>query len=486
MRISNKVAVDKKISLVQLLWLPAAFPLLMVLCSLILSTWSWGLMDDFNMISIPGGVLGRTSGIFKTLLLDWGVFRPVHFVHMAVFYTLFEDHARWFYLFRWLEVVAALAVWGWLAVLITGRRLALPLLICITLCFYKFYDAFFFLSSQEYLGLLLAGCAGICFYKAFSPAVSGKGAVSWPVVWWGVFWLILSFGCKETFLVMGLAWGISLIYAGIAKPRSRSLWAFGSALAFGSIVYGIFLKSFVTAEHTSHYSLTDFGKFAENIVLWFKVDLVYHAPWIILTIVLMMLGKEAVSAGLLRRWAIVLGAGLYVGYVLILLPWDTSGFYSTPLGLLFAFFITVLIAGRLERMNTAVFPFIVAAALILNLLVGGSALQAQATYQQDSASLMKWLATNTQFEYEVNQNGAVVRANAMEPGGAIPALVRQYYGKTYGEFIFTPHVKEIVEDIQTRYYLYGTTWGDQDLSRLGKMWYPVFVSKNWIMFRRLY
>jgi hypothetical protein len=442
-------------------------------------------MDDHDMITMPGGVLERIPALFKFFRI-WGVFRPVNIMHMGVFYTIFQDHPRWFYIFRWFEVVAALSVWGWLAALITGQKAALPLLVCITLSFFNFYDAFFFLSSQEYLGLLLTGCAGVCFYKGFFPTITGKGVVSWPWVWWGLLWLLLGFGSKETFLVVGLAWGLALICAGISKPRSRRLWAFGSALVLGSLVYGLLLKCFATTAHTASYVITDFGKIAENAALWARYSLLHHTPWIVIAVVFLVFGKAAGDRGQHRFWAVILGAGLYIGYVLVLLPWYTVGFFSTPLGLFLAFLITVLIASRLERMNAALFASFLAAVLALNMLVSAFALQAAETYQQDSASLVKWLATNTQFEYEVNQNGAVVRSNAMEPGGSIPGYVKLFYGKTYEPFIFTPKVREILADIRTRYYLYGPNWGDQDLSRLGKMWYPVFVSQNWIMFRRLY
>jgi len=360
------------------------------------------------------------------------------------------------------------------------------LVIGISLCFFKFYDGFFFLSTQEITGLFLAGCTGGCFFKAFAPVILRQARVAWRPAIWGGIWLLLAFGTKETYLSVGLIWGLVLLGAGLTRPHARSLWIPGLILVVTSLAYGVFLKLMVVADYSSRYSFSNIGQIGANIFLWVRHDLLAHAPWIIIAALLMILKRPASPADLFRRWGIWLALGFYASYTLILLPWDTTGSYSTPLGVLFAFLITVLIAERLETVRVDAFVAVVLAALVLNMLVGGAALKAASSYQQDTASLLKWLATNTQFEYEVVQNGAVVRANAAEPGGAIPALVGLYYGKTYGEFIFTPRVKEIVEDVRTRYYLYGTTWGDQDLSRLGKMYYPVFVSKNWIMFRRLY
>ena len=231
--------------------------------------------------------------------------------------------------------------------------------------------------------------------------------------------------------------------------------------------------------------MTDWGKIGSNVILWLRHDLLTHAPWLIAVAVILALAGRTVLKEPTRRWAIVLGALFYVTYVLILLPWSTTGHYSTPLGVFFAFLVAVLISDCMEQIQTWIFFLIVVVALFLNLLVGGNALKAASSYQEDSANFMKWLATNAQVEYET-ANGAVVRTNAYEPGVALTVLTKMYYGKSYGNFVFTPQVREILEDVKTRYYLYGTTWGDQDLSRLGKMWYPVFTSKNWVMFRRLY
>lgn len=472
-------------SLVLVLWYGVVLAsLVSVLAAFVIGSWSWGLMDDPGFVIWGGNIWERSVTMFKAIL-SGGMCRPVYAFHSGIFYKLFEHQPGIFYIFRWFEVSVALGIWGFFAFLVTRRTVALPLLICVALSFNKFYDAFFYLSTPDILGVLFSGCAGIFLFRAFGPAISRQGQVQWLHVLWGVMWLCLAVGSKEPFVIIGVAWGLSLIISGLWKPRKNSLWLSGLLFLVLSLFYGFFVKFFVSKGYTADYVFSDFGKIGTNMMLWARVDLVAHGPWIAGALILMLVKRPWELAVHIRRWAVSLGIGIYVGYALVLLPWSTTGHYSTPLGVFFAFMVTILIAERMEKIGGILLLSITAVALVVNIFVGGSALQAALTYQQDTASLLKWLSSNVQFEYEL-ASGAVVRVNADEPGNTLPKLAKMLYDKSYAPFIFTPAVRDILADPQTRYYLYGPNWGDQDLSRLGRIWYPVFVSKNWIMFRRLY
>ena len=178
------------------------------------------------------------------------------------------------------------------------------------------------------------------------------------------------------------------------------------------------------------------------------------------------------------------GVGAYAGYAVFLLPWSTWGHYAYPLGVFFAFSMAVVLADRIERLPARPFIALVAISVLFAMIVGASALKFQATYQYDTANLIKWLATNSLFEHELSL-GAVVRGNAQEPCTAVVRRTNVVYGKKYEDFIFTPSVRDILSDVKTRYYLWGPYWGNQDLSRLGQMWTPMFVSEHWVLFRRM-
>lgn len=467
-----------------LLYAIAFFILSYVAMSFVNQYWSWGLMDDVKFLTLPGTIEQRAGDLFKSMI-GHGRFQPFYNLYAASFYKFFEHSPKLFYLVHALIVALTLAAWGYLSFLFTARWIAFPLFLCVSLSFYKFYDAFFYLSDQEILGLLLAGIASIFMFRAFAAVIGQGKSISWFNGCAALFFLIGSFCAKETFLVIGMAWGLSLIISGLKNGKSRQLISWGIALLAGSLLYGFALKHFVVTEYSSAYSFSDFAKIWWNITNWFQVDLVGHAPWLAVGFLLMVFRAFTWVKTPLRVWGLIVAGLFYAGYVVVLLPWQTLGHYTIPLAVLFAFFFAVLMADAFEQLNTVVAYICGAAILVLNLYVCSSAFTFMSTYQQDTDSLIKWAANNAQFQYELN-TGANVRANACEPAERIPELVKYYYQKNMSAFIFTTGVRDIMADPKTVYFLYGTTWGDQDLSRLPNLWYPVFVSKSWVMFRRLY
>ncbi len=462
----------------------AFIPLIVILVSFILGGWSWGLMDDYKFMNIPGNILQRIMSVFPTSI-STGRVVPVYYVHAAIFYKIFAYSPTAFYIFRWVECVFALGLWALLASRVTRSQFAAPLFLLVALSFYKTYDAVFFLSTNEILGVLFFGLSATFFLNAFEQRLENGGRVrKWPFLF-GIFFLLLAVGCKEPFFaVMAALGGGSIVVSFI--HRKKGLMGFGIASLLTAIGYAIFLRVLVVKDYSATYASINFNVIGQNILVWVRNDLAYHTPWILLAAILMIFVKSSSLKRwtATRLWMFMVGSIAYIAYVLILLPWSTWGHYATPLGIFFAFTIAVLLADRVEALRPAHFIALAVGSFVFALVVSASALRFHSVYQYDTANLMKWLATNSLFEHEMAL-GAVVRGNAWEPCETIVAQVNGIYGKGYKNFVFTPNVREILADPRTRYYLWGPKWGDQDLSRLGEMWTPMFVSDHWVLFRRM-
>jgi hypothetical protein len=470
--------------LTSLWWIPAVVPFLLIITALCMGGWHWGLMDDTNMVGKPGSILERTSLIFRDLLAS-GRFVPTASLHWGLFYKVFANSPLAFFIFRWVEIMATLGLWGLFAAHVTGKKWSAALFITIALGFYKLYDCFFYLSIPEPVGLLFAAPASIFFLNAVRPALDTGKAINWKYLILGIIFLLIAIGAKETFIVAGIALGIAALVASVKKNAGAPLIPVGGILLLLSAAYIITIKIFIIHGYSSDYSFTDAGKLLDNARLWLNADLPYHAPWIIAaTILLLIPGKRAPERAS-TSFGLMLSIIYYLGYTAILLPWSTGGHYSVPLGVFFALTATLLITPQLEKIKPVFHIFLLIAALIFNIAVSSAALQWHHAYQTDTKNLAAWINQNIIFQHEI-LNGANVRINATEPGGTIPALVKSLYGTEIKPFTFTASVREILDDASTRYYLWGTSWGNQDLRRLGNMWTPVFMSDNWIMFRRMY
>ncbi|MEW5895681.1 MAG: hypothetical protein AB1650_08020 [Candidatus Omnitrophota bacterium] len=476
------------ISLANIWWLPALVPLFLVLSSLISKVWAWGLMDDHAFImsteTIWQQMVNGIQGLLKT-----GRFFPVYNAHAAVFYTLFHSSPKAFLIFRWFEVILTLGVWGCLAAVISRQKYAAPFFIAIALSFYKFYDAFFFLSTVEILGSLFSGLAFLLFYRSLAPVfeTSRTGLKTSTIICASAF-LLLSFLSKETFVAAGIALGASMIvFAALAGfKKFKNVFLLGTLILALSLVYALIMKFGISKDltYSGDYRLTDFARINFNLRVWLNKVLVNHSPWIALTLIAFPFSaKQPSHPGLL--FGRLLAFFAYFGYAIIILPWNSWGHYVTPLALFFALIITLILAPRLKTIPVSLFIILAITGLLLNTVIGGSAVNYHETYQYDTMNLQRWMAKNAVFKHEVIDNGATVRTNAFEPGYAIPRLTNMNYGKTFPDFIFTSNVREIIVDPGTLYYLYNPYSGDQNLELLGGMWSPMFVSNHWVMFRRI-
>ncbi len=460
----------------------AAIPLIVIVISFMLGGWSWGLMDDHRMVMIPGSICERLTNSFMGMF-NYGLMRPVAAVHYAVFYKIFSHNPTAFYIFRWFECVMMLGVWAYLSFKVTRSRFAPPLFLCAALSFYKLYDAFFYLSTQEVFGLLFVGIAMLFFFGAIGERLENGGRFCWGSFTAGMGFLLLAFGSKEPFLAVGIALGLSMVLMSV-RSRGKGVLVAGITTVVLGIIYAVGLKLFVMKEYSSAYAITDLGVMSANALVWVQKDLLSHLPWIVLGFILMFV-RSSGSWTRVRLWALWMGVLSYAGYTVLLLPWNVWGYYAGPLGVFFAFIIAVGLADKVERLRRPQLIVLGGAGFVFALVVGLIALRFHSGYQYDSANLMKWMGTNALFEHETAQ-GAVVRGNAAEPCEAVVAQVNALYGKTYVPFIFTPNVREILADAQTRYYLWSPQGGNQDLARLRGMWTPMFTSRHWVLFRRMY
>jgi hypothetical protein len=450
----------------------------------VLGAWSWGLMDDHGMVNISGGVWDRFTQLTKGL---WGTgrFPFTTMLHHAVFYKIFADSPRLFFVFRWVEVVLAVGLWGVLAARVTRKYLAAALVFTITLGFTKFYDAFFFLSSQEIHGILFSGAAACLFLEAIKSRLEGHDKTRWRYAACGLACLALAFGSKEPFVAAGMAMGVSVAGLWIFDRRLKGLLAPGLGLFFFSLGYALFLKLVLMKGYSAKYGLTDWPKIWENVQVWFQHGFSQHVPWLVIAGIILFSGKRDEPADIKLFWGRLLGVFLYFGYLFTILPWSGGGHYVTPLGVFFAFLVAVFTAGRLASLSPLFSGGLIAASLGITLLLGGSAISFHSDYQYDTANLARWMAENVGFEREIGM-GAVSGGNAMEPCQTIVQYVEFAHGKQYRPFVYTPQVKEILRNPRMKYYLWKTDGGDQDLRRLGDMWSPVFVSRSWVLFRRMY
>ena len=169
--------------------------------------------------------------------------------------------------------------------------------------------------------------------------------------------------------------------------------------------------------------------------------------------------------------------------MLLMLPWQVTDFYVIPLGVFFAFAVTMVLVRFLDTAPGWVTKSAVLLALVFNVLVCGQAFGKMASYRNDTAQLLDWLKYNQQYRQDVGQ-GFQTATNAMEAGVAIPQLLAKETGVLIPAFPEKYIVKEIMYDPKVVYYLYNPRMGDQDLRRISQMWSVAFSSKSWTLFRR--
>ena len=474
----------KKVSVNYLWWIPALVPLLMVLATFLLGGWFWGVMDDIKYRAVTGHVWQETVRLY------FGYFRvgrlmPTTALYVAFFYKIFSNNPTVFFIFRWIEVLATLGIWSIFVVKVSGRKWAAGLFFAITLGFYKFYESFFYLSISEVIALFFAGLGVLFFFQGIKSALDHGERIRRGSIIVSVLALLAALGAKETFFILVMVLGISAIMVSIRRVQLKNVFWLGAGFFVFAIGYALILKLYIMRGYSAQYGISDLNKIFFNILVWVTKDLPCHLPWILIAVILTARGKWPKYPALSKRFAVIFSVLLYVGYVLVLLPWQTWGHYVSPLGIFFALMTALLITDNLESFGRKLWWVFFAVILFFNIITASAIVRWHYSYQRDTQNLVEWLAQNVIFEHDIS-SGAIVRGNAYEACDTIPMMVQFRYGKQYAGFIPTYSVREILQDSQTRYFLFDRFGGDQDLRRLGAMWTPVFLSDHWIMFRRMY
>lgn len=479
----NNPSSSSFISLAYLWWLPALFPLLLVFYSLTAETWSWGLMDDHNMAYVVGGVWENAwqlaEGLFKA-----GRLNPTYALHSAILYKIFQNHPGAYFVFRFFEVLLALIFWSLSTVSITKSKYAAPIFLTVTLSFFKFYDSFYFLSTNEILGILFSGICVYLLLKRLTIVFNSNEKFSWNVLVGAGLCFLLAITSKEPFIAVGMALGLSLMVMGW-KEKKKNILAIGMGIFIFSIGYMAVLKFFIIKGYSAQYTLTKEMIFA-NLSVWRNKVVFNHLPWIFAGIILMFTSRSVLKLSPIMQWGAICGISLYLFYLICILPWSAWGHYVIPLGVFFAFTFTILMTDIVTSLRPSLMALIIALGLIFNVFIGGKAVYFHVNYQYDTQNMLDWLAHNAIFKHEVADGSATVRCNAEEPSSAIPKLTNAYFGTAYANFIYTAKVKDILLDSSTKYFVWAPSWGDQDLRKLQNMWTPMFISKSWIVFRRMY
>lgn len=486
---SNKSSCHGNLSVV--LWVFAILPpFLTIILSFILQKWDWGLMDDSSILSMGSGLVSRTWNYFVGLIA-WGVFRPTFALHSGIFYTIFQNHPEWFYVFKAMEIYCILLIWGLVAYRITKETVSIFLLPTITLSFHYFYDTFFYLSSHEFLGLLFVGIALHFFLYNLETDNIGPKKFPWKKWYAGLFFLLCAFGAKEPFVSCGIALGASYLYLVWLYRKTADAKAFltaGLLLVIISVGYSFTLFKVIKSNYTSSYGSSTV-KIISNLYDWFKKDFANHLPWIIGTPIIMnqyRKKRNSRQSGELftikAKWGIFLGILFYLAFLFILLPWNATCYYAAPLGLFFAFIITVLISGCLCKLSLNWQVFVIIGALTINQLVCQYALNREAIYKYDTNNLMKWFSANTLFQG--GKEDYCIQCNAMEASATLPSLMEREGNLKMKGFSWSTDPERMVNERKCEFYLYSPRFHGIDMAKL-KGWSIVFLSRNWIMYRKL-
>lgn len=459
---------------------PVATPLLLIVFSYILSPWSWGLMDDFQLLMASGGVIQRIKDIFM-MYFSFGELKWTHSLHCAVFYKLFANTPRLFYIFKWAEISGMLFIWGAVAYQLTGRRIMFLLVPAITLSFHYLYDQFFFLSTHETTGLLFLGLAILCLIKIIFNSNNARvcdGFYLWLAA--GLF-LLLSLGAKETFVACGIALGLAVaaLYWMMPSPKGEYLCG-GFLLAVLFMVYGLILKEFVCKSYTSEYSFFDLARIFAGFKGWITRDLFNHTPWIMAAVGLWFYRrKDIMPYGVKEKWGILLGCLLYGGFLLVLLPWNTRSYFAGPFGIFFAFTVAIFLVPFLERLRMRWSIILIVSSFLLNLFVAQYALSRELMYHQNTQDLWQWVKGNNGFQDAVRLRR--VDCDGVEAAMAIPSFANRFWGLGLEDFRYQLDIKRAFSD-NTEYFVHSPRFGARSLDT--SRWVTVFYSKYWQVYQR--
>lgn len=470
----------EKYANLNLLWIfPIIVPLGTILLSFYLQEWYWGLMDDASILGSGTSFTERLS-YFYAMANGSGLLRPTYGLHSVVFYTLFEHAPVLMHVLKWTEAILTLLLWGLAARRISGAANTLPIFLCIALSFHYFYDSFFFLSTHDVLGLLFMGGA-LNMYLAALDSTEPVNSVLQSLL--GVTLMFVGFGAKEPLVTCGVAFGISfLVLAQIeVQVRGRALFLGGSFLTI-SILYGFTIKLIVQGGYTSSYSFTNYSRMLGNLFAWVNKDLFNHSPWLVLICVLGLAAARTTNTSQLffqfslrQRWGMLLGSLLYGGYLLFLLPWNTTAYYAGPLGVFFAIPVAIFVAQILPQTSIALQAITPVAALLFNMLVSQWALTRESLYHFDTQNLMAWIQGNPAFQ--VAARSELVYCNAMEGGGAIPAHLGRDFGVSMPGFKYHGFDQNLIHSGEIM--VYTSRFGSSTDIFAPDVWDTMFYSKFW-------
>ena len=403
-------------------WFPSLVPLFTILLSFYLLEWYWGLMDDVQLLQSGTNISERFVNYLATLVA-FGHFNPTSALRSAVIYTWFEYVPVLAHVAKWVEACLMLLAWGVAAKRVSGKDSALPIFMAVALSFHYLYDTFFFLSTHEVIGLLFLGISINGFLTTITTMHRTTFYASLVA---SLVCLMVGMGAKEPMVSSGVAFGISFVVLGLMdkSTRSRPLLS-GVIILVISFAYAVSLKLWVQSSYTASYSFFNFPRMLDSFSNWVRKDFFNHSPWILLVVVLVfwLFSSRPKSQSLSlftqkQQWGMLTGALLYVGYLLILLPWNTISYYAGPLGVYFAFPVSIFLAQILPTTKPLLQVLVPVAALIFNMFVSQWALTRESLYHYDTQNLMAWIQGNPEFQTAALSK--LVESNALEAGGAIP------------------------------------------------------------------
>ena len=470
----------EKYANLNLLWVfPIIVPLGTILLSFYLQEWYWGLMDDHSILGSGNNFTERLS-YFYSMLGGGGLFRPTYGLHSVVFYSLFEYTPVLMHIVKWIEAVVALLLWGVAIQRISGIAMTLPIFGGVALSFHYFYDSLFFISTHDILGLLFMGGALNIYLTAL---VGNSWAKCFMLTFLGMALMLAGFGAKEPMVACGVGLGLSFLLLSQMdfRVRKRALFLGGTVLMV-SVIYALTIKLFVQGGYSSSYSFTNFPKIRGNLIAWMNKDLFNHSPWFVIIFILGLAAKRLGDAtqllsrfSLKQQWGMILGAVLYGGYLLFLLPWNTTAYYAGPLGVYFAIPVSIFVAQILPQTSIALQALAPVAALLFNMLVSQWALTRESLYHYDTQNLMAWIRGNPEFQ--VAARSELVYCNAMEGCGALPAHLERDFGLSITGFKYRGFTPNTFGPGQIM--VYTPRFGSESDVFARDTWDTAFYSKFW-------
>src|SRR5262249_31140888 len=132
---------------------------------------------------------------------------------------------------------------------------------------------------------------------------------------------------------------------------------------------------------------------------WLRKDLLNHVPWLLaMGGAWAVAGRRAESYPPALRWGLLLGGLCYVLFLIVLAPWNTGSYYAGPLGVFFAFTAAVFLAPLLDHLSGRWQAVLIAGATALNMCVAQYALGREATYNQNTQALWRWIKSDGAFQ----------------------------------------------------------------------------------------